>query len=389
MVVTWTPDSKNVVFLSRRVPGTAGTDALRGAGAGRPGATAAARPRRADDLQPRRQFHRLHAHLPRFPHLEALQWRPQRGRRHLQFPDQETAHITTWHGNQHPPMWYGHKIYFLSDHDTKRRENIWVYDLDSKQFREITHFTNYDIDFPSLGVGGKGGDGIVFAQAGALWVIDLPSEKLHRLNINVPDDQHGQAALRGSEQVHPRPLDTAQNSDYALSPNGKRAVFSARGDIFTVPAEHGATRNLTNSSNADEDHPNWSPDGKTIAYTTDVNGEHQIAVRPATAAPRRFSPISRMVSITDHCGRRTANGLPSPTQSPPVADRRGQRSGHPGGSGSLFRNPRREFRARRPLAGYSITAPNQQRTSGSTISARQIGADLRAFAKRFRTNVFA
>ena len=58
--------------------------------------------------------------------------------------------------------------------------------------------------------------------------------------------------------------------------------------IFTVPAEHGATRNLTQTSTADEDHPTWSPDGKTIAYTTDVTGEQQIAIRPAEGGAEKI-----------------------------------------------------------------------------------------------------
>ena len=66
------------------------------------------------------------------------------------------AQISNWIGTDTAPMWYGNKIYFLSDRDSKRRENIWVYDLGTKQFREITHFTDYDIDFPSLGAGAAG-----------------------------------------------------------------------------------------------------------------------------------------------------------------------------------------------------------------------------------------
>ena len=204
------------------------------------------------------------------------------------FQAKKLTQITNWIGTNTAPMWYGQHIYFLSDRDSKRRENIWVYDIATKQYREITHFTNYDIDFPSLGVGGRGGDGIVFAQAGALWVIDLPSEKLHRLNVSVPDDGTRTGARYADASKDIRDVDTAQDNDYALSPNGKRALFSARGDIFTVPAEHGATRNLTSTSNADEDHPTWSPDGKTVAYTTNINGEQQIAIRPAEGGAERI-----------------------------------------------------------------------------------------------------
>ena len=54
-----------------------------------------------------------------------------------------------------------------------------------------------------------------------------------------------------------------------ISPTGKRAAFEARGDVFTVPAEHGPVLNLTRSSGVAERYPRWSPDGKTIAYWSD------------------------------------------------------------------------------------------------------------------------
>ena len=64
-----------------------------------------------------------------------------------------------------------------------------------------------------------------------------------------------------------------------LSPTGARAVFEARGEIFTVPAEKGDARNLTNTSGAAERDPAWSPDGKWIAYFSDESGEYMLHVR--------------------------------------------------------------------------------------------------------------
>src|SRR5581483_6218528 len=185
------------------------------------------------------------------------------------------------------PMWFGKIIYFLADHDQAERRNIWAYDTSNGQFRQITHFTDYDIDFPSLGTGPQGEAGIVFQQGGRLHVIDLPSEQLHDLEITVPDDGTRTGPHWVDAKSTIRDQDTAQQTDFDLAPNGGRAVFSARGDLYTLPAEHGNTRNLTQTSGADEDHPAWSPDGKSIAYTTDVTGEQQIAVRPAEGGAER------------------------------------------------------------------------------------------------------
>jgi hypothetical protein len=65
------------------------------------------------------------------------------------FNTRQLTQITDWSGTNTSPMWYGRKIYYLSDQDANRRANIWVYDQDTKQTREVTHFTDYDIDFPA------------------------------------------------------------------------------------------------------------------------------------------------------------------------------------------------------------------------------------------------
>ncbi len=203
------------------------------------------------------------------------------------FATRQLTQVTDWSGTETCPMWYGKTIYFLADHDSRRRANIWAYDTESRAFRQVTQFTDYDVDFPSLGAGGEGEAGIVFQQGGRLYVLDLPSEQLHPLEVSVPDDgtRTGPRWLDAGRSI--RDTDMAQQTDFDLAPNGKRAVFSARGDLFTLPAEHGNTRNLTGTSNADEDHPSWSPDGKTIAYTTDASGEQQLAVRPAEGGPEK------------------------------------------------------------------------------------------------------
>jgi tricorn protease len=312
MVVTWTPDSKNVVFLSRReawnswygryftVPVTGGMPVAMPLDRGgfftySPDGHSIAYNRIFRNF---RTWKRYQGGLAQDVYT-------------YNFDSKALERITDWKGTDTSPMWIGRKIYFLSDRDENHRGNIWVYDLDGKTFRQITHFADYDIDFPSLGTGDK--PGIVFQQGGSLWVIDLPSEELHRLNVKVPDDGIRTSPRFVDAGKAIRAADTAGQTDYALSPNGKRAVFSARGDIFTVPAKHGATRALTASSNADEDHPAWSPDGKTIAYTTDARGEHQIALRPADGAAEKiltqfktgflytplWSPDSKRLAVSD------------------------------------------------------------------------------------------
>ncbi|MGB8365386.1 MAG: PDZ domain-containing protein [Rhizomicrobium sp.] len=287
MVVTWTPDSKAVVFLSRRMAWNSWYGRLFEVPVG--GGLVTPLPLDRGGLMTYSPDGRSIAYNRIFRNFRT--WKRYDGGLAqdvytYDFDTRKLDRITDWKGTDTAPMWYGRKIYFLSDRDSNRRENIWVYDLDSKQFREVTHFTDYDIDFPSLDAGSSAG--IVFQQGGALWVLDLPSEQLHQLDVTVPDDGTRTSARYVDVSKLIRSADTAGEADYALSPNGKRALFSARGDLFTVPAEHGPTRDLTNTSSADEDHPSWSPDGKTVAYTTDVDREQQIAVRPAAGGAEKI-----------------------------------------------------------------------------------------------------
>jgi tricorn protease len=315
MVVTWTPDSGNVVFLSRReawnswfgklfaVPVAGGLPQALPLDRGGflsygPDGKQIAYTRIFRDF---RTWKRYDGGLAQDIDLYDLQ-------------THELKHVTDWPGTETSPMWFGKTIYFLADHDPSRRRNVWAYDMTSGQFRQITHYTDYDIDFPSLGAGPEGQAGIVFQQGGRLHVLDLPAEQLHDLDVTVPDDGTRTGPRWVDAKTAIRDQDTAQHTDFDLAPNGNRAVFSARGDVFTLPAEHGNTRNLTETSNSDEDHPSWSPDGKTIAYTTDASGEQQVAVRPAEGGPEkvlthfdrgyfygpRWAPTGDRIAFSDH-----------------------------------------------------------------------------------------
>ena len=164
------------------------------------------------------------------------------------------------------PMWASNgRIYFVSERTA--RANLFSYDLASKQTKQLTAFTDYDVKFPSLG-----GKTIVFEQAGQIWKFDLATEKAVVVPITVREDF---AAAR------PTLTNVAKFvAGVSPSPDGQRVTVVARGDVFTVPAKDGPTRNLTQTQGVHERAASWSPDGKWIAYLSDATGEFELYIRP-------------------------------------------------------------------------------------------------------------
>src|SRR6185436_15217577 len=165
------------------------------------------------------------------------------------------------------PMWFGNAIYFISDRDGVM--NLHRYDLASKEIRQLTHHTEYDIKWPSLA--GDGSPLIVYENGGTLYRFDITTETASAIPIEVATD---------AAAVRPRTINAKKwINAIGLSPSGIRALVGARGDVFTVPVKEGETRDLTNTSGARELWPAWSPDGKWIAYTSDRSGEYELYVR--------------------------------------------------------------------------------------------------------------
>ena len=311
MVVTWTPDSKSVVYMTKKTQWNDWIQELYAVPVD--GGPSTPLP---IDSQVGLMTYGPDGHTIAYNRIfrNFRTWKRYNGGLAQQvytydLNSKQLTQITDWSGTNTSPMWAGRKIYYLSDRDASRRANIWVYDLDSKQSRQVTHFTDYDIDFPALG-----GDAIAFQQAGKLWRLDLADEGVHEVPVAVPDDELRLRAHPKDVKEDLRDSDIAGQTDFALAPNGKRTLFSARGDLFSVPTEHGGTRNLTGTPGVDEDHPAWSPDGRLVAYTTDVGGGQQVAVRPAEGGPERvltrfktgyfytplFSPDGKWLSFSDN-----------------------------------------------------------------------------------------
>ncbi len=180
------------------------------------------------------------------------------------FEKMADSKVTDFIGTDRIPMWIGDYIYFSSDRD--RVLNIWRLDPATGEAEQLTKHTEYDIRRPSDGSGK-----IVYELGGDIWMLDIASGKTGKIEISVNSD---------APELRPYIREVARYiTDIDISPSGKRALVSARGEVFTVPLEHGPTRNLTGSSGSREKDAVWSPDGSKIAYFSDASGEYEIWVR--------------------------------------------------------------------------------------------------------------
>ena len=168
------------------------------------------------------------------------------------------------------PMWVGDKIYFLSDQGSAQRYNIWVYDTRTKASKQVTHFTDFDVHFPS-----DGPSDIVFEAGGKIQLLDLATEQVREIAIDIVSDQMTLKTHKESVEKY------LQNA--TIAPDGNRVLVEARGDVFSLPAEEGFTQDLTRTPGFAERNPAWSPDGKYIAYWSDKSGEYELTLRDLTS----------------------------------------------------------------------------------------------------------
>ncbi|MFO0839889.1 MAG: PDZ domain-containing protein [Phycisphaerae bacterium] len=186
--------------------------------------------------------------------------------------DKSAKRITDWEGTDTLPMWNGVSLYYLSDNGPEHRLNVWMVDPQSGKREQVTKFTDFDVKWPAMGPGPAGKGEIVFQCGPRVFLLDLsaPGVSPKPVDIRVPGDR---------PKIKPRQVDASEFiTAGSISPSGKRVAFAARGDIWSLPAEKGAVRNLTRSSGVAERDPSWSPDGRWIAYFSDATGDYELYI---------------------------------------------------------------------------------------------------------------
>ena len=265
IVMTWTPDGKNIIYRSRRYSFNDFKGQLFSVSAG--GGLSSELPLATGGFctySPdgnKLAFNRVFR--------EFRTWKYYHGGMadDLWIYDFKTNEVTNISNNPAQdiyPMWHGNDIYFLSDRD--HIMNLFVYKGETKEISKLTNFTDFDIKFPSLGDAS-----IVFEKGGFLYLYDFNTKSAEKVKVVIANEI---SSARNSLADASKSINSSD-----ISPDGERLVLGARGDIFTIPAKDGITRNITRSSGIHERNGVWSPDGKYIAYISDQSGENEIYIQ--------------------------------------------------------------------------------------------------------------
>ncbi|HMY71768.1 MAG TPA: S41 family peptidase [Blastocatellia bacterium] len=180
--------------------------------------------------------------------------------------------VTDFNGEDSWPMWSrdGH-IYFVSDRDggiqaNTGLTNIWRTGETGGKAEKVTSFTAGDVRWPAMSSDGKT---IVFEHDFGVWKLDVATKKATPIKLDISaETQENLAEVRDFN---------SQVDDYDLAPSGRRIAFTIHGEIFTAPTEEGELRQITDSPWRDKD-PQYSPDGKWIAFVSDRSGREEIYV---------------------------------------------------------------------------------------------------------------
>ncbi len=285
MVAGWTPDGRDVLFLSQRQSRFPRRDVAAYAVPASGGLARRLPPETAGLLSLSPDGNAI-AFDRTFRTFGGDRWKRYRGGQVpkifvLDLRTGRQRRVTGWAGTDTAPMWWRDRLYFLSDRGAERRLNVWVMNPWGRAPRQVTHFAADDVDVPALGA-----DAITFGDGGRLWRLDLADETLHAVTVVLdPGDRLRPRQVAAGALVHAE--DGHGIADAALSPDGRTVVLSSYGHLL-VAGPGGAARSLTADAAVAEDAPSVSPDGRMVAFVTDAGGDPQVAVRALDGGATRL-----------------------------------------------------------------------------------------------------
>lgn len=164
------------------------------------------------------------------------------------------------------PMWGegGKSLYYMSDRGGA--ENLWKLPLGGRPV-QLTKFTSGRVLWPNISYDGRT---VVFERGYGIWRMETDSGRASEVRITLRGAPAGPAVERVRQ--------TEQLQDLALSPDGKKVAFVARGEVFAASATDGGDAVRVTNTATPESQPVWSPDSRRLAYVSERNGHGQLFV---------------------------------------------------------------------------------------------------------------
>jgi tricorn protease len=196
-----------------------------------------------------------------------------------------------WNGTSRNPMFWNQRIYFLSDRDGVM--NVFSMDTQGRDVKQESHQRGFDIASASLSEGR-----VVYACAGDLWSLDLKSGKEEVIPVSTASD---------FDQLRDHWVKTPLNylSSVHISPDGARAIFTARGEVFTLPVKSGRIIKIAGDPGVRYREARFLPDGKHVVALSTSSGETEFWKYPANGAgaPEQWTHNAKVLRW---------DGVPSP-----------------------------------------------------------------------------
>jgi tricorn protease len=194
-------------------------------------------------------------------------------------------------GTSHNPMFWNGRVYFLSDRDGVM--NIYSMDREGQDLKQQTHHKGFDVQYAAMS------DGRIVYQCGAdLWLLDLNAGQDAIVPITLVSDFD---QLR--DHWVKKPLEYLTGAH--IAPDGSAAVFTARGEVFTLPVLSGRIVKVAGNSGIRYREARYMPDGKSIVAISTQTGETEFWKYPANGvgAPEQWTNDGKVLRW---------EGLPSP-----------------------------------------------------------------------------
>ena len=199
--------------------------------------------------------------------------------------------------NRYWPMWGAdNAIYFVGDplpndknvkpgspEVRKSANNIYkIPAAGGAQPTQVTKHLDGNVFWPSMSSDGKT---IVYEDNFGIWKLDVASGRSSEIKLDIATDEKDNEAE----------IETVTNEvdNFDISPSGRRAVISARGQILTIATDRGdITRVNPDKMASRSDQPKWSADGKYVAYISDKSGRDEVWISdPEGRTPKKITSL--------------------------------------------------------------------------------------------------